>query len=159
MSPRHVFCLDEFHLDVCDSRTLQFAPSPSVSLYHVHRPSSTQSQLRRHRPEPSPCLYHRSRVPEPPIEVTNHPSPYFSLPHSRLRAIAHWSEVAPPVSHPTVDCYPPMPLCRYRGHACARHTPPTSLSPFYCLRTPSAPAPLSPAKPRHRHGRRRHWWP
>jgi hypothetical protein len=53
------------------------SPPPPLFL-SVTGPSSAQQQLRRRRPEASPCPCRHSRVPETPLEVTNLPSPLFS---------------------------------------------------------------------------------
>jgi hypothetical protein len=64
-------------------------------------------------------------APLPPLKVPRtSPTLYFSLTHSRLHAIAHRSEVVSPLSHPTVDGYPMVPLHRCRAHARAIDTPP-----------------------------------
>jgi hypothetical protein len=44
----------------------------------AHRTFSVQPESRRHGPETSPHPYHRSKVPEPSLEVTNLPLPLIS---------------------------------------------------------------------------------
>jgi hypothetical protein len=51
--------------------TIQFAPPPLILSTRAHQTSLRQPQRRRRRPEPLSCLYHRSRVPEPSLKVTN----------------------------------------------------------------------------------------
>jgi hypothetical protein len=86
--------------------TLQFTPSPSNSLWPhslfllraVAAPPPPSRPLAASLPLfKGPKDFPRGNQPPPPC---------ISLPRSRLCAIAHRSEIAPPPSHPVVDCYP-----------------------------------------------------
>jgi hypothetical protein len=123
---------------------------------------SPSAQLQRHRrwPEPSSCLYRRSRDPETPLEVTNLPHPLFlfsplSVAHNC--SLERGSAAAEPSCHGSppsgastlVPCPPP----------CSPHLPWLSLSPSRRLRTPGVPvsAPSSLVELHHRHGWCRRW--
>ena len=89
--------------------TLQFAPSPSDSLC----PHSL-FLLRAATPPPPPSRPLAASLPlfKGPKDFprgNQPPPPCISLPRSWLRAIVHRSEIAPPPSHPVVDCYPLVP--------------------------------------------------
>jgi hypothetical protein len=118
LSPRRFCCLGEFLLDVRDPGHPSIRP---LHLYSLWPRSSDLPLCSRNAPTVDPNPH---RAPSAAQGPQNLPTLYFSLPHSWLHAIAHRSEVASPLSHPTVDGYPLVPLHRCRAHARAIHTPP-----------------------------------
>jgi hypothetical protein len=138
--------------------TPQFTLSPSSSL-------CPRSPVLHRVAEAPPPSTRALVVPLPPFKGLRvffrgnqlSPAPNFSLPCPRMCAIARWSKVVQPLSHPAMDSYLPRPLHYRHAHARVRHVPLNHPEPFSMPWGPQRAAPSSPVG-LYRGSERRHRW-